>query len=75
MTLKVNGTNIEWDTEKNLANIKKHHIRFEDAILVFSDNNRIEIYDIAHSDKEDRYIVIGMVEDILFVVYTERGDF
>ena len=27
-----------------------------------------------HSDKEERYNVIGLVERVLFVVYTERGD-
>lgn len=74
MTLKVNGISIEWDAEKNIANIKKHHIDFEDAALIFSDENRIEIYDAAHSDDEDRYITIGIVDDILFVVYTERGE-
>ncbi|GHT89082.1 hypothetical protein FACS1894137_17850 [Spirochaetia bacterium] len=27
-----------------------------------------------HSDEEDRIQTIGLAEDILFVVYTERGD-
>lgn len=36
--------------------------------------NRIEIYDIQHSLEEDRYNTIGMVEDVLFVVYTERKE-
>ena len=32
-------------------------------------------YDSAHSTSdEDRWNVIGMVENVLFVVYTERGD-
>ena len=62
----------EWDAEKNAANIRKHGIYFDDAILVFSDENYIEYYDDAHSIDEDRYNVIGMVNDILFVVYTER---
>ena len=74
MTLIVNGINVEWDVKKNIVNIKKHHIDFVDAALIFSDNNRVEIYDALHSGKENRYIVIGMVDDILFVVYTERGE-
>ena len=74
MKLTVDGINVEWDVKKNIANIKKHHIDFGDAALIFSDNNRIEIYDTLHSGDEDRYIVIGMVDDILFVVYTERGE-
>ena len=49
-------------------------IDFETAMLVFNDLQRIEIYDMEHSMKEDRYNTIGMVNDILFVVYhrTER---
>lgn len=41
---------------------------------MFLDDNRVEFYDIKHSKTEDRYIVIGMVGDILFVIYTERGE-
>ena len=37
----------EWDEEKNVANVKKHGIDFEDAIRVFEDDDRIEIYDAA----------------------------
>ena len=64
----------EWDEEKNRLNFKKHKIRFETARLVFNDENRIEIYDEAHSLYEDRYATIGMVDDVLFVVYTDRKD-
>ncbi len=35
---------------------------------------RIEIFDLEHSVEEDRYNTIGMVYDVLFVVYTERKD-
>ena len=34
----------------------------------------IEMYDFEHSMEEDRYIAIGMVGDLLFVVFTERGE-
>jgi hypothetical protein len=64
----------EWDEEKEKLNIKKHHISFNLAKKVFNDINRIEIYDIQHSIDEDRYNTIGLVEDVLFVVYTERQD-
>ncbi len=64
----------EWDEKKNQANIKKHGISFEIAMRVFSDENRLEDYDEAHSIDEDRYISIGMVRDILYVVYTDRGE-
>ncbi|MCM1221602.1 MAG: BrnT family toxin [Lachnospiraceae bacterium] len=64
----------EWDEQKELINIKKHHISFTIAKKVFNDVNRIEIYDMQHSIEEDRYNTIGMVGDVLFVVYTERKE-
>ena len=62
----------EWDEEKEKLNIKKHGISFSTAALVFDDEDRIEIYDAVHSLEEDRYITIGSVGKILFVVYTSR---
>ena len=41
---------------------------------MFNDLQRIEIYDEEHSITEDRYNTIGLVDDILFVVYTERKE-
>ena len=60
--------------DKNKINLEKHGIDFETAILVFNDMQRIEIFDLEHSVEEDRYNTIGMVNDVLFVVYTERKD-
>lgn len=48
----------EWDEDKSRLNLKKHGIDFETAILVFNDMERIEIYDLEHSIKEDRYNTI-----------------
>ena len=66
----------EWDDNKEQINIKKHGMDFETASRVFDDENRIEICDDLHSDYEDRYITIGMIDEITciaMVVYTERG--
>lgn len=60
-----------WDDEKNKINLEKHGIDFETAMLVFNDLQRIGIYDMEHSTEEDRYNTIGMVNDVIFVVYTE----
>ena len=65
---------VEWDAEKAALNLKKHGVDFRDAVQVFNDVNRIESYDFAHSDEEDRYNTIGMVRQVLFVVYTERRE-
>ena len=65
---------VEWDDNKAAKNIEKHKINFEDAARIFLDERRIEYYDELHSDKEDRYKVIGKVDEVLFVIYTERGE-
>ena len=68
------GRQFEWDSEKALINEKKHGVSFDDAARVFGDKNRLDYFDALHSEEEDRYITIGMVNAVLFVVYTERGD-
>ena len=69
-----NKLEFEWDDEKAAANLKKHGVDFWDAARVFDDDYRIEYYDAEHSGEEDRYNTIGLVDDILFVVYTERRE-
>ena len=64
----------EWDEDKNNLNKQKHRISFETAVFVFEDPFYIEMYDFEHSLSEDRYIAIGKVGDILFVVFTERKE-
>ena len=69
-----NGLKFIWDRQKEQINYSKHGILFSDAKFVFFDENRIEVYDDAHSLSEDRYIVIGYVKNVLTIVYTERGN-
>ena len=67
----------QWDENKERINITKHGLDFKTAARVFEDENRIEFYDEKHSDEEDRYITIGMVNQIaviIMLVYTERED-
>ena len=64
----------EWDENKNTINKVKHKISFETASLVFNDPNYIEMYDFEHSTEEDRFVAVGKVEEVLFVVFTERKD-
>lgn len=74
MEATINDVIFEWDDEKNRINLRKHGIDFTDAAQVFFDENRIEQSDEFHSEDEDRWQVIGMVNEILFVVYTDRED-
>ena len=62
----------EWDEEKNRRNIKKHGISFNTAVLVFGDENRIEYFQ--YRNGEERYATIGMVGDVIVVVYVMMGD-
>lgn len=55
------GLLFEYDPEKNRKNIEKHGLSFESAARVFFDYDRIELYDEAHSEDEDRYDTIGSV--------------
>lgn len=62
-----------WDEEKNKNNINKHGISFETAALVFNDDLRLEYEDDTHGD-EIRYNTIGLVHEVLFVVYVDRNN-
>ena len=64
----------EWDENKNKSNINKHGISFQLAAKVFQDDHVIILPDEFHSGDEERNIAIGMVEKVLYVVFTERTD-
>lgn len=71
----MNRIAFEWDEEKELSNIKKHGLDFTTAAHVFADDNRLEKFDDKHSNRENRYIVIGAINGtltIVVVVYTMR---
>ena len=61
-----------WDEEKNRKNIRKHGISFPIAARVFDDDLRLEYPDPDHSQEEERYLTIGLVHDVLTVVYCDR---
>ena len=69
------GQRFRWNTEKALANFKKHGIRFEQACEVFFD----PFFRLVDATAEDqvRDAVLGFTEDwtLLFVVHVvrERG--
>ncbi|MCR4763859.1 MAG: BrnT family toxin [Lachnospiraceae bacterium] len=61
-----------WDEDKDIKNIKKHGIAFRTAARVFEDELRLEYLDPEHSENEERYRTIGLVHDVLTVVYCDR---
>ncbi len=50
----------EWDEAKNLANIQKHGISFNEAKSVFADECALLIADPDHSEDEDRFLLLGL---------------
>lgn len=65
----------EWDPAKDEKNIINHKISFNTAKFVFNDPYRIEFFDEEHSTQtEERWNVLGAVNEVLFVVYTERNE-
>ena len=66
---------IEFDPEKAIINFQEHKIKLQTAALVFTDPMRIERRDDSegNTSEEERWQTLGMVDKVLFVVYTERG--
>jgi len=72
--IKMNKPNFEWDELKNISNIEKHNISFEEAQYAFADENRIIAKDVEHSKEEERYYCFGKIgEEIVTVRFTVRG--
>lgn len=64
----------QWDPAKARANLRKHGVRFADAVTALEDERAISVRD--ESGDEDRWITIGMdsLARVLVVVYTWRGE-
>jgi uncharacterized DUF497 family protein len=64
----------DWDPRKAASNLRKHEIRFADAVPVLEDERAVTLRD--DSRKEERWVTIGMDAHgrLLVVVYTLLGD-
>jgi uncharacterized protein len=65
----------DWDNQKAQLNWRKHRISFEEASTVFSDPLAITFPDPDHSEKEERWVIIGMsmFGRTLMVIHLERA--
>ena len=64
----------QWDPEKDEANRQKHGLSFQEVTGLWGADH-LEIYDEAHSDDEERFIGVGLVErGVVVVVFTEPED-
>jgi uncharacterized DUF497 family protein len=67
--------NFEWDESKNDACFADRGLDFRYAIRAFFDPNRMIQADTRHSYGEERYQLMGKIEQRVFVVvYTLRRD-
>ena len=70
------SVDFEWDDAKDLNNQRKHGLSFAEARQLFeSGSDYLEIFDVEHSEFEDRFIAIGPIDrGLVVVVYTEREE-
>lgn len=50
----------DWDERKNKVNRTKHGVWFEEAQSVFSDPHARVFNDPEHSEKEERFLLLGL---------------
>jgi uncharacterized DUF497 family protein len=63
----------EWDFNKANSNLQKHDVSFHQAISAFQDPDAIEFEDLAHSQREERFKLLGLSDAaILIIVFTVR---
>jgi len=54
------GVWFAWSIPKDLANMRKHRVSFEEASTVFDDAYARTSFDLDHSQDEDRFFLLGM---------------
>ena len=64
----------EWDRRKTLATRRKHGVSFDEASTVFDDPLAVTFEDDAHSNSDNRELIIGhsVNGQLLMVSFAER---
>ena len=70
------AVSFEWDPIKAAANVRKHGVRFSEALGVFSDDYAITLHDDESDPNEQRFVTlgVGIKGRVLVVVYCYRGE-
>ena len=55
----MNEITFSWDDRKDRENQRKHGVSFSEATTAFADENARLKHDPAHSQEEDRFILLG----------------
>jgi len=53
---------IEFDTDKNAANMAKHGVSLAHGAKIFDDGDVLIVPTIRDEDREDRYKAIGLID-------------
>lgn len=66
----------DWDPKKARRNVDRHGVSFDEASTAFRDTMSITIPDPAHSETEDRLVLVGYSyrNRLIVVVHTDRND-
>lgn len=66
---------IEFDTEKDTANIARHGVALAVGAKIFDDQDVLIVPTIREEDREERYKAIGLIGDKLWTaIHVYRGD-
>jgi uncharacterized protein len=66
--------NFEWDENKNITNVQRHGIDFQDARLIFEHPMLVKA-DTRKDYGEKRLVGLGQLYDVVVViVFTKRGN-
>ncbi len=59
MHILTEGVEYEWDPRKAESNLRKHGIRFADAVTALDDERALTVRD-PYSPQEERWITLGL---------------
>ena len=66
---------IEFDTEKDAANVTRHGVSLAFGAKIFDDHEVLIVPTIREQDREERYKAIGLIGDKLWTaIHVYRGD-
>ena len=63
-----------WDDTKDRLNVRKHGVSFEEARTVFFDPTARLIHDPDHSQREDRFVMLGLSRQLRLLVVHHAYD-
>lgn len=65
-----------WDSGNLDKNWAKHKVKNTECEEVFFDKKKVQFKDVLHSDKENRFILLGKTKKdrLLFIAFTLRDD-